>query len=61
MADTKPIFRVIDIAPETTAEQLQTLLNNASVEGYALKTLTPTRAVFYLPAKRVNGQWVREG
>jgi hypothetical protein len=57
---TKPSFRVLDIPPDSTAEQVQALLNGVSDEGYSLQSLGPTRAVFKLPAKRVGGQWVIE-
>lgn len=57
---TKPIFRVIDIPADATAEQVEALLNGLSDEGYSLQSLGQTRAFFKLPAKRVNGQWVRE-
>ena len=62
---TKSIFRVVDVPPDATAEQMQGILNGPSDDGYILQSLTFTwpgigaRAVFRLPARRVNGKWVR--
>jgi hypothetical protein len=62
---TKPIFLVVDIPLDATAEQMQGILNGPSDDGYSLQSLSFTwpgvgaRAVFKQPARRVNGQWVR--
>lgn len=62
---TKPIFRIVDIPQDATAEQMENLLNGPSDDGYSLQSLSYTwpgigaRAVFKQPARRVNGQWVR--
>jgi hypothetical protein len=63
---TKPVFRVADVPLNATPEQMQEILNGPSDDGYTLQSLTFTwpgigaRAVFRLPAKRIDGQWVRE-
>jgi hypothetical protein len=63
--EAKPVFRVVDIPVDSTAEQMAALLNAPSDEGYSLQSLSFTwpgvgaRAVFKQPARRVNGQWVR--
>lgn len=62
---TKPLFIVVDVPQDATAEQMQGILNGPSDDGYSLQSLVFTwpgvgaRAVFKYPAKRVNGQWVR--
>ena len=62
---TKPVFKVVDIPLDATAEQMAELLNGPANEGYALQSLTNSgpggaaRAVFRLPAQRVGGRWVR--
>jgi hypothetical protein len=57
----KPIFTVVDIPPDAKADQVAALLNGPSDDGYSFQQLTPTRAVFKLPARRVNGRWVCDG
>ena len=62
---TKPTFRVVDIPLDATAEEMQKLLNCTTDEGYTLHSITYSwqsigaRAVFKLPARLVNGKWVR--
>jgi hypothetical protein len=62
----KPIFKVVDIPATATAQEMETLLNGPTNDGYTLHSLSPSghgvgaRAVFKLPARRVNGAWVRE-
>ena len=62
---TKPIFRVVDIPLDATAEQMAAILNGPSDEGYSLQSLSFTwpgvgaRAVFKQPARWVNGRWAR--
>jgi hypothetical protein len=62
---TKPIFRVLDIPADSTAQQMEQILNGPSEDGYSLQSLSFTwpgvgaRAVFKLPAQRVGGRWVR--
>jgi hypothetical protein len=62
---TKPIFRVVDVPLDATAEEMQKLLNGTTDEGYSLQSLTYSwqnigaRAVFRLPARLVGGKWVR--
>jgi hypothetical protein len=62
---TKPIFRVVDVPLNATAEQMAEILNGPSGEGYILQSLTfnwpqiGARAVFKQPARFVKGKWVR--
>ena len=62
----KPIFKVVDIPATATAQEMEAFLNGPTNEGYTLHSLSPVgqgvggRAVFKLPARRVNGAWVRE-
>ncbi len=62
---TKPIFRVVDIPSTATAEEMENLLNAPAEDGYTLYSLSYSwpslgaRAVFRVPARLVNGKWVR--
>jgi len=62
---TKPIFRVVDVPPNATAEQMEGILNGPTEDGYTLQSLSYSwenvgvRAVFRLPARLVKGKWVR--
>ncbi len=62
---TKPVFQVVDIPLNATAEQMAVLLNASTDDGYTLQSLVFTwpgvgaRAVFRLPARLVHGKWVR--
>jgi hypothetical protein len=61
---TKPVFRVVDIPQDATAEQMEKLLNDPVGEGYSLQSVTYTwpgigaRALFKQPAHLVKGKWV---
>jgi hypothetical protein len=63
---TKQVFRVVDIPCDSTADEMSALLNGPAEDGYTLQSLAYSwpgvgaRAVFRLPARRVDGQWVRE-
>lgn len=65
MANTKPIFRVVDVPVDATAEQMENLLNGPTEDGYSLQSISyawqnvGARAVFKLPARLVHGKWVR--
>ena len=62
---TKPIFRVVDIPSNATAQEMENLLNIPTEDGYTLQSLSLSwqgvgaRAVFRLPARLVHGKWVR--
>ena len=63
---TKQEFRIVDVPPSATAEEMERMLNEVSDDGYSLQSLTYSwanagaRAVFRLPARKVGGAWVRE-
>ncbi len=62
---TKPIFRVVDVPHDATAEQMQYILNEPTDDGCTLHSISYSwqnvgaRAVFKLPARLVNSKWVR--
>ncbi len=61
---TKPIFRVVDVPLDATAEHMAELLNDPSDDGYSLQSISyawpgvGARAVFKQPARLVNGKWL---
>lgn len=63
---TKPIFRVVDVPSDATAQEMENLLNTPTDEGYTLHSISyawqniGARIVFKIPARRVNGEWVRD-